>query len=176
MMLPRVMLALVMIAATANGQTVRRLELVRCATGSDAPCFRVLSADVGRRDVYAISADAATTLGRSSTAGWRPPLLALPAFRGVADSAALSPAMREAVLLGNFGSNRPVIAVLLAVMLGFAWLLVIRLGWRDPLPVAARSHHSVTRTAPLASASEEADPRTPDEITQITARRTALRR
>ena len=108
---------------------------------------------------------------------WRPPLIALPAFRGIADTAALSPAMREASLSGNVGSsNRPVIAVLLTVVLAFAWMLVARLGWRDPEVTPARIHETATRAAGTAAALPEAAPRKPDEVTHVTARRTALRR
>lgn len=110
---------------------------------------------------------------------WRPPLLAMPAFRGVADSAALGDALQEAMLLSPLGgSNRPMIALLLAAIVASGWLLLGRLGWREPAPVASARDRggSPTRTGSVTPLVAPAAPRRPEDITQQTARHTALRR
>lgn len=107
---------------------------------------------------------------------WRPPVFALPAYQGIADTGMLSPDMRDALLPGDAGEgNTALIALFLAVVLTATWLLVPRLAWARPLvaPVAAGRNVSTTRLAALA---REAEPRRPEDITHQTARRTAMHR
>jgi hypothetical protein len=109
---------------------------------------------------------------------WRPPLMALPTFRGVADSTALPSAVRDALLTGsNAGGNRPVIALLIALLLASVWVLVPRLGWAEPASVAVAREPSATTTIGAAPPPGEAiAPRKPEDITHQTARRTAMHR
>ena len=101
----------------------------------------------------------------------------MPAFRGVADSSLLAPAVREALIIGTVsGSDRPVIALLLATLLGFIWFAVQRLGWDENEMVQKREHGATTRTAVAGAPDDEASPRSPEDVTRQTARRTALRR
>ena len=114
-----------------------------------------------------------------ATLTWRPPLLAMPVFRAVAEPAALSPALREALLLGvGAGSNRPIVALLVAVLVAGAWLLAVRMGWRDfaVVAVTGSAGSTTTRTTTTSVTTEEGPPRRPEDITHQTARRTALRR
>jgi hypothetical protein len=110
---------------------------------------------------------------------WRPPLVAMPTFQAVADPSALSPALREVLLLGAGGAgNRPVIALVMVLLVAGIWLVTQRLGWRE-LAVAApasRERSTTTRTGAMGAMTEEGPPRKPEDITNQTARRTALRR
>lgn len=181
------------IAYPAHAQVPASLELVRCSSASDAACLRARALVGGGQVTFGAGADGVAGLARTATrrAGtltfpdgtrqvellsWRPPLMAMPTFRGVADSASVSPALRDAILIGTGGSNRPVIALLMAVILTFAWLLVVYLGRRDAGPAAARERSTTTRTGAAGAAGDEGAPRTPEEITKQTARRTALGR
>jgi hypothetical protein len=116
---------------------------------------------------------------RVAVLGWRPPLMALPVFRGVAQPTSLSPALRDALLPGaGGGSNRPFVALLVAVLVAVVWVLVLRLCWGAPMIDGARVRErlATTRTATLGVANDEAPPRKPEDITHQTARRTALGR
>jgi hypothetical protein len=173
----------------AGAERPVRLDLVRCTALSDAPCLRSSEAIGARRVVFDAGADgvaglARTTMRRVTATGapgiemaWRPPLLAMPTFRGTADSASLSPALHEALLLGNGGGgNRELVALLIAVLLGFAWTLVFRLGAHDADAAPARDRPTATRTGIASASAEEAPPRGAEDVTQQTARRTALGR
>lgn len=120
-----------------------------------------------------------TNLAASAPLAWRPPLIAMPTFQAVAEPSALSPELREALLLGaGGGSNRPIVALLMAALVGGVWVLASRMGWRGLLVVvpAARERATTTRTVAASAGTEEGPPRKPDDITNQTARRTALRR
>lgn len=187
-------LTIAILAASACTPAELHLDLVRCANGSDVPCLRTRETIAGQRITVAAGTDGIAGLGRTTArrglmrdhagdaviravAAWRPPLLAMPAFRGVADSAALSPALQEALILGGaVGSDRPAIALLVAVLLVVAWLLVIRLESRDREPEPARDRSNTARTGPPDASFEEGPPRKPDDVTHQTARGTAHRR
>ena len=181
------------VAVPAVGQEPGRLELVRCAAASDIPCFQPRETPGAPLQVVGVGPDGIAGLGRGAVRrvivqgvgadtvvavlSWRPPLIAMPAFRGVADSSRLAPAIRDALTIGTLGgSNRPVISLLLAILIGFVWLAVRRLGWDDPEPVKAREREMTTRTTIAGSPDDEAPPRRPEDVTRQTARRTALRR
>jgi Mg-chelatase subunit ChlD len=108
---------------------------------------------------------------------WRPPLVAMPTFQGVADSGALSSDLKEVLLVGGNGTDRSLIAFLLALVVVSIWWLVPRLVWVDHDTQAAVSHESTPRpndtTVPGAP---ESAPRKPEDITHQTARRTAMHR
>jgi hypothetical protein len=103
----------------------------------------------------------------------------MPTFQAVAEPSGLSPALREALLLGvGAGSNRPFVALLMAVLVAGIWLLALRVGWRESLgavPVV-RERASTTRTLATGVKTEEGAPRKPEDITHQTARRTAMSR
>jgi len=181
------------IVIPASGQSPGRLDLVRCAAASDAPCFQASGITGTTPRVIGVGVDGLTGLGRgafrravvlrrgadsvASAMSWRPPLLAMPTFRGVADSALLAPILRDALIAGTLGgTDRPVITIILATLIGMLWLAVGRLGWHDDEPLTARSKDSTMRTAISGSPADEAPPRKPDDVTRQTARRTALRR
>jgi hypothetical protein len=117
--------------------------------------------------------------------GWRPPLVALPAFQGVADSASLPPEVRAVMDLGGSDTDR---RWMLAVFFALAGLLLAgtlpRLLWSGPVappaaaaaPSSAGAEGAEGAAAPVtASAAAPADglrtdvqevaPRKPDEIT-----------
>ena len=168
---------LLFFSVSATGQAPARLELVRCTAAGDAPCFQTVGAQGAPVRIVAVGPAGIVGLGRVGTATWRPPLLAMPVFRGVADSSLLAPALREALIIGNSGgSDRPVIALLLAMLVGFAWVAVQRLGWDKIEMSPKREHGAVTRTTIGGTPDDEAPPRSPDDVTRQTARRTALRR
>lgn len=172
-----VSLFLIGFTGQARGQAPVRLELVRCAAASDAPCFQTVQSPGVKRQVVAVGADGIAGLGRIALVAWRPPLIAMPAFRGVADSSLLAPAVREALIIGTVGdSDRPVIALLLATLLAFVWFAVRRLGWDEMELAPKREREATARTTIAGAADDEAPPRSPDDVTRQTARRTALRR
>ncbi|MGH7524314.1 MAG: hypothetical protein ACREK8_08415 [Gemmatimonadales bacterium] len=148
----------------------------------------------GRQLTFGLGATEAVALGRTAMTGhvelrqgstvlavrrisWRPPLLAMPVFQGVADSNALSPALKEILLVGGNSSMRSLVALLMGLLVISAWLLVPRLGWTEEEIQVKRSHpSSVTRSDTVTSAVVETAPRKPADITQQTARRTAMKR
>ncbi len=186
--------AFMVLVTRLNAQTVAPFDLVRCAARSDMPCLRSRELIAERRRVLDGSAIGVADLGRASAqhatrvgvggdsavsvvVAWRPPLIAMPAFRGTADSASIGPVIREALSLGNgAGSERPAISALILTLVAFAWLLVVRLGWRDVEQPTGRDRGTTTRTGAADPASEGAPPRGPEDVTKQTARRTALRR
>lgn len=108
---------------------------------------------------------------------WRPPLLAMPVFQGVADTGALSPALREVLLVGGNGTDRSLIALLVALVVLSLWLLVPRLAWVDHDAPRATPRESVgTQSDTIAGGVPETAPRKPEDITHQTARRSAMRR
>ncbi|MGH7592302.1 MAG: hypothetical protein ACRELE_00370 [Gemmatimonadales bacterium] len=147
-----------------------------------------------RQLTFGLGAIGVTALGRSAWAGtaelhagggiaiarplyWRPPLLAMPVFQGVADSGVLSPALKEALLVGGNGSDRSLIALLLALVIGSLWLLLPRLVWVDHEPQVSASRDFTTRPSEtLSRGAPEGKPRQPEDITHQTARRTAMHR
>lgn len=179
-------------ARPASGQVQSRVDLVRCAPASDVPCLRTHDL-AGRQLMFIARADGSAGLARVArrsvetvhrsdstamllVANWRPPLVALPAFRGVADSAALTPTMRDLLIVGAAASsNRPAIAALVSVVLGLMWMLVVRLGAHDGDPVAHAGRENADTGAETTDAAS-AEPRSPDDVTKQTARRTALGR
>lgn len=120
---------------------------------------------------------------------WRPPLFALPAYRGVAAASALTPALREALATGSGGASvRWVMALFLALSGAAAWLLIPRLVWpraadatapvADAPEIAARKQPEQVEVAVPPDGSglrrdvEEAAPRKPSDATLQSARRT----
>jgi hypothetical protein len=71
--------------------------------------------------------------------------------------------------------DRPMIALLLFTIVACGWLLLARLGWSEPvIPPRERAPGSPpTFVAPPPPA---ADPRRPEDITNQTARHTAMQR
>jgi hypothetical protein len=148
----------------------------------------------GRQLTFGLVATEAVALGRTAMTGnvelrqanavlvdrrvsWRPPLVAVPVFQGVADSNALSPALKEILLVGGSTSMRSLVALLMALLIVSAWLLLPRLGWTEEDIQVKRSHpSSVTRSDTVTGAVVEIAPRKPEDITQQTARRTAMKR
>jgi hypothetical protein len=107
---------------------------------------------------------------------WQPPLFALPAFAGVADSASL-PAALAPVLDAGSSAGTPWLMALLFGLVGVAgWVLVPRLLWRQEVVLEAPAPATPKQAAvPSAAATgsgdgmrtgiTEAAPRRPDEIT-----------
>jgi hypothetical protein len=107
---------------------------------------------------------------------WKPPLIAEPGFAGVADSLALPAGVRRA--LGAGSSDLVVRLTVAATLLIFVLAIVLslpRLTWGDPAPVA-RARRTAAPTATADMGGVERLPRSPDDITLQTARRTALDR
>ncbi|HEY8061573.1 MAG TPA: hypothetical protein VID74_02190 [Gemmatimonadales bacterium] len=147
-----------------------------------------------RQLVFGLGATEAGFLGRSSLFGsaelgvgtgarvlhplfWRPPLMAMPTFQGVADSGALSSDLKEVLLVGGNGTDRPLIAFLLALVVVSIWVLLPRLAWMDRDAQAVASPESMTRANDtVAPGAPETAPRKPEDITHQTARRTAMHR
>lgn len=108
---------------------------------------------------------------------WRPPFVAMPKFQGVADSGALSPELKEVLLVGGNGTDRSLIAFLLALVVVSLWLLVPRLVWIEGDTPIAASHAAHARpNDTVAPGVPETAPRKPEDITHQTARRTAMHR
>ena len=101
----------------------------------------------------------------------------MPTFQGIADSGALSPALREVLIAGGSGTERPLIALVIAILALSVWLLVPRLAWidRDERGPAPREP-AITRSDTLVGELVETAPRKPEDITHQTARRTAMHR
>ena len=121
---------------------------------------------------------------------WRPPLFAMPAYRGVAAASALTATLRDALGAGGGGANvRWVMALFLALSGGAAWLLIPRLVWLRTAdatgPVADVADAAPPKQPEKASVEvlpdgsglrrdvEEAAPRQPADVTQQAARRAA---
>ncbi len=129
------------------------------------------------RGRVALHAGASTEL--ATTLAWRPPLVALPVFTGVASPASLSPALRESMLLGApAGNDHALVALLMALVVGCSWALATRYTRVEPVTAApaAKEHATTSRTAAASMSESEGLPRRPEEVTHQTARRTALRR
>lgn len=133
--------------------------------------------------VYGVPASAQATLARRSRRfdlpalgdvplTWRPPLVAMPPFEGVADSVLVPRGMREAVSDGGTDMRqRVLIGVPLLLVVLVAYLAIPRIVGPPPeataasaTPVPARSHSSALRPA------TEAPPRRPTDITKDGAR------
>ncbi len=127
----------------------------------------------------------------SRTLTWRPPLFALPAYRGVANAAELTPALSAALTAGPGTNVRLLFALFLGLVGAALWILVPRLLWiRAAAPIAPEIA-SAPRVAPTPAAPEaapapaadsagglrtdvtEVAPRTAADVTNQTARRTA---
>ena len=130
----------------------------------------------------ALSGSAVLRAGERSVVkpiAWRPPLIAMPVFQGVADSTALTPAVRDALLAGaNGGGNRSLIGLVLALVVVSLWLLVPRIGWVEPpaRPAVHREPATTTKSMPATLAPDPVPARKPEDITHQTARRTAMHR
>lgn len=171
--------------ATVSKELRRSRELIfAMPAGTEATLARtawrgIAAAWVGNRQVTA------------RALSWRPPLFAMPAYRGVAPASALTPALREALGAGSGGASvRWVLALFLALSGGAAWLLIPRLVWlrsadataavADVPDVAAPKQRDKAEVAVQPDGSglrrdvEEAAPRQPADITQQSARRTAV--
>ena len=133
--------------------------------------------------VYGVPATAQATLARRSRGfvlpalndvprAWRPPLVAMPPFEGIADSALVPPGMREQ--LSDSGTDmrqRILIGIPLLLVVLVAYLAIPRIVGPPPedapasaVPVSARGHTSALRPA------TEAPPRRPTDITKDGAR------
>jgi hypothetical protein len=171
------------VALNPNAIAARLAAIAREFIGARDLTFGVGA--IGTAALARTAAGGAASLGVDSTAikvamlSWRPPLIAMPSFQAVADPSALSPALREALLLGvGGGSNRPFVALLMAALVAGIWLLVLRVGWRESIAAVpvARERASTTRTMATGVKTEEGAPRKPEDITHQTARRTAMSR
>lgn len=107
---------------------------------------------------------------------WRPPLIALPLFAGVADSASLPDAVRDALAAGEDPPGiRGVVALLLVGCAGLLVLFVPRFAWQDYRETEEDLARQVAAARALLSTQEleelrgkaprEAKPRAPDEST-----------
>jgi hypothetical protein len=111
---------------------------------------------------------------------WRPPLLALPAFVGVADTAALPDPVREALAAGAEPPGiRGLVALLLAIMAALLMVFVPRFAWpehresEEDLARQLAASRALLSTQELeqlrGKAPSEAKPRKPEEPTKETA-------
>ena len=171
------------VALDPNAIALRLAAIAREFIGARELTFGVGALGTAALGRTAAIGSAALSVGATRAAvaalAWRPPLIAMPAFQAVAEPSALSPALREALLLGvGAGSNRPVVALLMAVLVAGIWVLALRVGWRQSTVAAptARERSTTTRTGAAGVTTEEGPPRQPEDITHQTARRTALRR
>ena len=112
-------------------------------------------------------------------ATWRPPLLALPAFAGVADSASLPTAVRDALALG---AEPPGIRSLLMLLVALSGVLLVafvpRFAWVDHRQTEEDLAHQLAAARALLSTQEleqlrgsaprEARPRKPEDATKET--------
>ncbi len=155
------------------------------------PSVALLSRGAGS-GVLQIGAEPSTgaTVAAARQLDWRPPLLTLPAYDGVADSAAVA-TMAGALELEGDWSRRLVVAVAL-VLLWFALTAslpsvlgapprpaVVREGQveaREPVPQAKPAAARDERSTGLRTDATEAAPRRPDEITASSARRVSTTR
>lgn len=144
----------------------------------------IFSVPLEGTSVLARTAARGTATWRAGTVGaiaqplqWRPPLFALPAFQGVADSSLLTPAMREALLPGGIAEgNTLLIVLLLAIAVFAAWTLAPKLLWARAIAPEELPAQNMETTVHRPTLGREAAPRRPDDITHQTARRTALHR
>ena len=107
---------------------------------------------------------------------WKPPLVAQLGFTGVADSLAFPAGVRQALGTGSsYLTGRLMFAATLLLLVLATLVSLPKLTWGDPAPVAmARRTSAPTATVDMAVL--ERRPRSPDDITLQTARRTALDR
>lgn len=115
------------------------------------------------------------TAGPPHTARWRPPLMALPAFAGVASPSrplATLAAMRDEPAAGG---TLPVFAIL-ASMLAVLWWIVPPLIWpvRRAAPAAAPPRNAPEGVG-IRAGVREAPPRRPSDVTAALARRIVVR-
>lgn len=104
---------------------------------------------------------------------WSPPLIAMPTFQGSIDRTAIRGDMGEALGIGTVGGgNRPAIAAIAALIILAFWTVVPR-WWGGELIASTLPDDSPARGGASAG---PAAPRSPEDITKQTARRTALRR
>jgi hypothetical protein len=112
---------------------------------------------------------------------WRPPVLALPAFSGVADSASLPDAVRDAVVSGaELPSARVPIALLLLLLAVLLVTFVPRFLWATHRETEEDLARQVAASRALLTAQEleqlrgtpprEGPARLPDEETRLTSR------
>lgn len=112
----------------------------------------------------------------SANALWRPPVIALPAFVGVA-SAALVPGGVGAAPVGFVLDRRWPLALMAVVLLFLLWFVAPRLLWPSSLEVASASPvPAASKPAPqvaggLRTDLKEVAPRRPSDVTAAKARR-----
>ena len=118
---------------------------------------------------------------------WQPPLFALPGFADIASPGALPPRVRDLAASSSPGvSTRALVALVIALLIAGVWYFVPRLIWirgadllGPGLPVFAATPSQRAAAAGRGGHGEElreASPRSPEEITRQTARRSADRR
>ena len=117
---------------------------------------------------------------------WQPPLFALPGFADIDSPGALPPRVRDLAAASPGVSTRALVALVIALLIAGVWYFVPRLIWirgadllGPGLPVFAATPSQRAAAAGRGGHGEElreASPRTPDEITRQTARRSADRR
>lgn len=163
----------------------------------------------GRDLLFGMPAGSEATLARTAWSGdavlradnhavitrelaWLPPRFAMPAFRGVADAAQLTPAMRAALTAGRSLDPRPLFALVLVLLGAACWILIPRVFWLDPAEaveagtaVPAPKAKAIVPEAVVSAAPddgtlrrdvEEVTPRKSTDVTRQTARRAAATR
>jgi len=131
------------------------------------------------RGVAALTASLAlgAESGAVGTAFWRPPLVALPAFAGVAPASLVPVGTTDGA--GGFVLDRRIpLASMVLVLLGMLWFVVPRLLWPPvgPAPAAAAPAAKAAKAAPVAAGGlrtdvKEIGPRRPTDITAARATR-----
>lgn len=128
------------------------------------------------------------------TLAWRPPVFAMPAYRGVANAAELTPTLSAALTVGRGTNVRLLFAVFLGLVGVALWLLVPRLLWirsavlpvppieptsptpRIPVPPTEPASPLPESVGGLRTDVTEVAPRTSADVTRQTAHRTGATR
>ncbi|MEZ4586581.1 MAG: VWA domain-containing protein [Gemmatimonadales bacterium] len=106
---------------------------------------------------------------------WRPPVVALPAYSGIATPGLVPAGLIEAAVGGRFLDRRIPLVLFALVLIGLLWLVVPRLLWPPIVPAAAPGA-APKKKAPkvvggLRTDVQEAPPRRPTDVTASGARR-----
>jgi hypothetical protein len=106
---------------------------------------------------------------------WKPPLVSPAVFHGIVDSAAVPRDLLDAMnAAGSLPATRPIIGGLVFLLLAVMVVFLPRVAWGDPAGLAPPPRPLVATTT--VTELPERSPRSPDDITLQTARRTALGR
>jgi hypothetical protein len=113
--------------------------------------------------------------GDVATAIWRPPVIALPAFSGVASSGVIPPALVQGGVGSGLLDRRVPLLLFVLVLLVLLWLVAPRLLWPRVTPAGATPTAAAPKKAVRASGGirtdvKEAPPRRPADVTASKAR------